>query len=482
MLRKLSRFAQALAVLPLVGTGLFSPGSTATAHAQAIPRITSQVETSPLVSLPGTVHPWARPQFDRGPAPANMSGRMLLVLKRSKAQESALQTLLASQQDPHSPNYHKWLTPDEFGKRFGVADSDLQTVTSYLSAQGMSVGRVYGGHMAIEVGASAAQIKSTFQTEIHAYSVGGKAFYANSSNPKIPSALRSVVSGFAALNNFKAAGSSRAGAQATLDTKTHTLKPLYTTGTTTNTIYGVSPADLAAQYSIPAATAQGLGGTNVNVGIIGDSDINISYINNYRTIFGLVANPPVVIVDGNDPGVNGDAYIAYKQIELVGAVAPKATIYYYTSADTDYDTGMDFALIRAIADNQVQVLLNGFQSCETAIGSGGMELINLSVEQAAAQGMTVVAAAGNTGSAACEVPGTTGNATSGYAVNGYATSPYLTAVGGTDFYYGIAVAGHALLDRQLRATNRFRTHPFRSRCGTTAIPTTPTALLGPQWS
>ena len=141
-------------------------------------------------------------------------------------------------------------------------------------------------------------------------------------------------------------------------------------------------------------------------------------------------------MDGNDPGVNGDAYIAYKQIELVGAVAPNATIYYYTSADTDYDTGMDFALIRAIADNQVQVLLNGFQSCETAMGSGGMALINQSVEQAAAQGMTVVAAAGNTGSAACEVPGTTGNATSGYAVNGYATSPYLTAVGGTDFYYG----------------------------------------------
>ena len=258
MLRKLSRFAQALAVLPLVGTGLLSPGSTATAHAQAIPRITSQVETSPLVSLSGAVHPWARPQFDRGPAPANMSGRMLLVLKRSKAQESALQTLLASQQDPHSPNYHKWLTPDEFGKRFGVADSDLQTVTSYLSAQGMSVGRVYGGHMAIEVGASAAQIRSTFQTEIHAYSVGGKTFYANNSNPKIPSALRSVVSGFAALNNFKAARSSGAGAQATLDSATHTIKPLYTTGTTTK-IYGVSPADLAVEYGIPAATAQGTG-------------------------------------------------------------------------------------------------------------------------------------------------------------------------------------------------------------------------------
>jgi subtilase family serine protease len=436
MVRISSRFAQALATLPLVIAGLLGPGSRATAHAQATPRITSQVENSALVSLPGAVHPWARAQFDRGPAPANMSGRMLLVLKRSKEQEAALQTLLAAQQDPHSPNYHKWLTPDEFGKRFGVADSDLQTVTSYLSAQGMSVGRVYGGHMAIEVGASAAQIKSTFQTEIHAYSVGGKTFYANNSNPKIPSALRSVVSGFAALNNFKVAGGTGAGAQATLDAATHTVKPLYTTTSGTSTIYGVSPADLAAQYGIPGSAAQGQGGKNVIVGIVGDSDINISYVNNYRSIFGLGTNPPVVIVDGNDPGVNSDAYIAYKQIELVSAVAPKATIYYYTSADTDYDTGMDFALIRAISDNQVQVLLNGFQSCETAIGSGGMELINQSVEQAAAQGMTVVAAAGNTGSAACEVPGTAGNATSGYAVNGYATSPFLTAVGGTDFHYG----------------------------------------------
>jgi subtilase family serine protease len=265
------------------------------------------------------VHPWARAQFDRGPAPANLSGRMLLVLKRSAQQESALQTLLAAQQDPKSPNYHKWLTPDEFGKRFGVADSDVQTVTSYLSAQGMSVGRVYGGHMAIEVGATAAQIKSTFQTEIHTYSVAGKTFYANSSNPKIPSGLRSVVSGFAALNNFKVEGGSGAGTQATLDAATHTLQPLYTTTSGGNTIYGVSPADLAAQYNIPTLTttpacAPGGCGANVNVGVVGDSDINVSYVNNYRSIFSLGANPPVVVVDGNDPGVNGDAYIAYKQI------------------------------------------------------------------------------------------------------------------------------------------------------------------------
>jgi hypothetical protein len=436
MVRKSALFAQLVAALPLAGVGLLGLGSPLSAGAQAIPRITSQVENSGLVSLPNSVHPWARAQFDRGPAPANMSGRMVMVLKRSPEQEAALQTLLAAQQDPHSPNYHKWLTPEDFGKRFGVADADLQTVSGYLSARGMSVGRVYGNHMAIEVSATAGQIKSTFQTEIHTYSVAGKTFYANNSNPKIPSALHGVVSGFAALNNFRATGGSGAGAQGTLDGPTHTIKPLYTTGTSPNFTYGISPGDLDVIYDIPATTAQGNGGQNVNVGVIGDSDINVSYVNNYRSIFGLSANPPVVVVDGNDPGVNDDAYIAYKQIELVGAVAPNATIYYYTSATTDYDTGLDFALIRAVTDNHVQVLVLGFQSCETALGATGMFLVNQVTEEAAAQGMTVVAASGDTGAAGCEVPGTVGKATTGYAVNGYASSPFVTAVGGTDFFYG----------------------------------------------
>jgi subtilase family serine protease len=437
MVRKSDFFAQLVAALPLAGVGLLGLGSPLSARAQAIPRITSQVENSALVSLPNEVHPWARAQFDRGPAPANMSGRMVVVLKRSPEQEAALQTLLAAQQDPHSPNYHKWLTPEDFGKRFGVADADLQTVSGYLSAQGMNVGRVYGNHMAIEVSATAGQIKSTFKTEIHAYSVAGTTFYANNSNPMIPSALHSVVSGFAALNNFRAAGGSGAGTQGTLDRGTHTIKPLYTTGTTPNFTYGISPGDLDVIYNVPAATSTqlGLGGQNVNVGVIGDSDINVSYVNNYRSTFGLSANPPVVVVDGNDPGVNNDAYIAYKQIELVGAVAPNATIYYYTSATTDYDTGLDFALIRAVTDNHVQVLVLGFQSCETALGANGMYLVNQVTEEAAAQGMTVVAASGNTGAAGCEVPGTVGKATTGYAVNGYASSPFVTAVGGTDFFY-----------------------------------------------
>jgi subtilase family serine protease len=438
MVRNFSVLAQVSTAFSLVGAGLLGFGS-ATAHAQATPRITGPVNESALVSLPGGVHPWARAQFDRGAAPANLSGHMLMVLKRSPEQETALQSFLNSQQDRHSPNYHKWLTPVDFGKRFGVADSDVQSVSSYLSSQGMRVGRVYGSHMAIEVEATAGQIHSAFQTEIHAYAVGGKTYYANNTSPRVPAALSRVIAGVASLNSFHAEGGSGAGTQATLDSATHTLKPLYTITATNPDTFGISPGDLAAIYGIPASTAQGLGGQNVNVGIVGDSDINVAYVNNYRTTFGLPAKTPIVVVDGNDPGINGDAYIAYKQIELVSAVAPNANIYYYTSATTDYDSGIYFALIRAVEDNQVQVLLNGFQECESAIGDGAMQLVNAVAEEAAAQGITFVAAAGNSGAAGCAVPGTSGSATgAAYAINGFASSPFLTAVGGTDFYYGTA--------------------------------------------
>lgn len=407
--------------------------SAAIANAQALPRLTGQVDSSSMVALPNSVHPWARAEFDRGAVPGAQSGRMLLVLGRSEEQERDLQQFMAAQQDPASPSYHKWMTPDEFGKRFGAADSDIQTIRGYLSARGMNVGRVASNRLSIEVTATADQIRSTFGTQIHAYAVGGKTFYANNSAPRIPAALAPVVRGFS-LNNFRAETGAPAH-EGTLDLSTHKIKPLYTTGG--GTIFGVTPGDLAKIYNVPAATGVGLGGSNVSVGVIGDSNINVSFVNNYRTIFGLPSSPITVVVDGNDPGVTGDAYIAYKQLELLSAVAPKANLFYYTSATTDYDTGINFALARAVEDNQIQVLVVGYQACESVVGkmAGEATFINQLYEQAAAQGITVVAASGNSGPAGCEIPGTAGNATTGFAVNEYASSPFVTAVGGTDFFY-----------------------------------------------
>src|SRR2546421_10894189 len=107
------RFAGPLFVLSIVIEALLSPAladpQTASASGNvAQSRITQAVDDTRLATLRRNVHPLARPEFDRGPAPADLPlDRMILVLKRSPEQESALKQLLDQQQDRSSPNYHR---------------------------------------------------------------------------------------------------------------------------------------------------------------------------------------------------------------------------------------------------------------------------------------------------------------------------------------------------------------------------------------
>ena len=96
-------------------------------------RINASINENELQRLPRNVHPLARPEFDRGPAPAGLPmDRMLMVLTPSAEQQASLESLLDAQQNPASPQYHQWLTPEEFGARFGPADADVQKVTDWL--------------------------------------------------------------------------------------------------------------------------------------------------------------------------------------------------------------------------------------------------------------------------------------------------------------------------------------------------------------
>ena len=111
---------------------------------------------------------------------------------------------------------------------------------------------------------------------------------------------------------------------------------------------------------------------------------------------------PTVIVDGTDPGINADANVAYGEIELLAATAPQAKVNLYTAATTDLDTGLDFAAIRAVQDNEVQVLVFGFESCEANLGSSINFLVESVWEQAAAEGISVIVGAGSGGAAECD--------------------------------------------------------------------------------
>src|SRR6185437_13463131 len=128
--------------------------------------------------------------------------RMLLVLSRSAQQESALENLLEQQQSKTSADYHKWLTPDDFGAEFGPSDQDIQTVILWLKENGFQLGSVSRGRGTIEFSGTAGQVEAAFHTSIHSYVVNGEQRWANSVDPQIPSALAPVIAGVDSLNNF----------------------------------------------------------------------------------------------------------------------------------------------------------------------------------------------------------------------------------------------------------------------------------------
>src|ERR1700730_11354389 len=187
--------------------------------------ITPPIDERKLVMLQGNTHPLARANYDQGPAPASLAmDRMMLVLKTTPAQGAALETLLAQQQDRSSPNYHKWLTPEEFGAQFGVSDADVQKITSWLESHGFQIDNVANGRNVIQFSGNAGQVQSAFHTAIHKYTINSQEHWANAGDPSIPAALTPAVAGVASLNNFPRKAAHRLAGTFTRDMATGKLK------------------------------------------------------------------------------------------------------------------------------------------------------------------------------------------------------------------------------------------------------------------
>jgi len=412
------------------------PDSASATQSVAVPaRITQAIDETQLVRLKGNVHPLARPEFDQGiVSDATPMKRMMLLLQRSPAQETALRQLMDEQLSKESPNFHKWLTPQQFGQQFGPADADIQTITDWLTRQGFQQIKVGAGRTAIEFSGNVGQVRNAFHTEIHQFKVNGEARQANVSDPQIPAALTSVVAGIVSLHNFPRKSFKRdAGIHsATRDSQGN---PQFTTtsGCGTNNAqpcYVLGPADFAKVYNIPSS----LDGTGQQIAIVADSNINPQDVTDFRTLFGLpLTNPPNIILDGPDPGVNGDEGEADLDVQVSGMVAPKATINLVVSESTLTAAGIDLSAFYIIDNNIAPVMSESFGACESALGTANNGFYNSLWEQAAAQGITVTISSGDPGSAGCDDFNTEAAATLGLAVSGLASTPFNVAVGGTDF-------------------------------------------------
>ena len=437
-------------VMSLAGlfTGVMLSLWSASGFAQGVRQITQDIDETQRVTLRGNTPPSASAKFDQGRVsmsePAN---HMLLVLQRSAAQQAAVQKLIDAQHDPASPTYHQWLKPGEFGKQFGINDSDVENVKAWLQAKGFTVNKTNLAKTTIDFSGTAGQVENAFHTELHRYLKNGVPFHSNNKDPEIPAALAPVVKGIAALNDIKPKSFRISKGRVGFDPATHTgssswIDPVCYTDVNTGervcyTAYFPTPADIATQYSLKSVYASGVLGKGVTLGIIGDSNVDMSNVQNYRNFFHIAnsSNLPQTVIDGEDPGQNGDAEETYLDLEVSGALAPAAKINLYVSGNTITTPGLFTAMARAVEDDTADVISMSYGECEKILGSAGNQFFYYAWEQAAAQGQSVFVSSGDSGSAGCDNADYPQPATQGLAVSGFASTPYNVAVGGTDFYY-----------------------------------------------
>ncbi|HXX16530.1 MAG TPA: Ig-like domain repeat protein [Candidatus Eremiobacteraceae bacterium] len=363
--------------------------------------------------------------------------RMLLVLSPSSQQQAALARLLDDQHNRNSPNFHQWLSPQQFAAQFGLADADLQTVLAWLQRSGFTIEHVPGSNRWIEFTGTASQVEAAFHTFMRYYRVNGKTYVANSTDLAIPANLAGIIRGPVSLNNFaksppfhKSNGLAGRDAQGR---KTILSPALTATGTPTS--YYLAPGDFAAIYNTTPLLTSGIDGTGISIAVTAQSQIELTDVQQFRQIFGLKSNDPNFLLSGPDPGVANetDSDEALLDVEWAGAVAPGATIDLVVAGTTDTTSGVDLAAAYAIDNQLAPIVTYTYGGCEQALGSAGNAFYNSLWQQAAAEGITVVVSSGDSGAAACDNPTAGTLAANGLAVNGAASTPYNLAVGGTQF-------------------------------------------------
>lgn len=385
-----------------------------------INRVIQPIDESQRIVLSGQTHPLARPENAIGGVLLQQRmERMVLVLRPSAEQETALEQLIQQQQTPDSPYYHQWLTPESFGEHFGIASGDLERVVVWLQAHGMAIDEIPASHRSVVFSGTAAQVEATFHTSMQRYFVGGETHFANASDPEIPQALAEVVRGVVSLHDFLSAPNS-------------VVVPAYTYAGT----HYLMPQDWDTIYDVTPLYNQGITGSEQAIAVLGRVDIALSDVQTFRSNAGLPANNPQIIVNGADPGSSnsGDGVESSLDVEWAGAVAKSASVTFVTSKSGASD-GIALSAQYAVSHNVAPIVSLSYGLCEAAEGSGGNAFWNSLWQQAAAQGMSVFVSSGDSGAAGCD-SSSASSATQGRGVNGLCSSPYSTCVGGTEFAEG----------------------------------------------
>jgi subtilase family serine protease len=353
-----------------------------------------------------------------------------MLLRPSPERERAAAAFVEEQSTRGSPSYHKWLTAAEFGKRFGASDADVGKITAWLRGKGFTVNDVYPSKMMIDFSGNAGQVSRAFRTHIRRFESSGATHLGNDSDPQIPAALAPAIEGIVSLHDFHPHSAKRPRAQNTGSCGGQAC-------------YAMAPGDLATIYNITPIFNAGYAGQGQVVAVVESTNLySNADFTNFRSAFGLsaygsgnlqVVHPaPAGGGPCDDPGVTGNDGEAALDAEWASAAAPAATIILASCASTNTTDGVFMAIHHLVNANSPPAIISvSYALCEAENGAGANAAFNRIYQQAAAEGISVFVASGDSGGAGCS-PGPD-PAWSGTGVNGWGSTRYNVSVGGTDF-------------------------------------------------
>ena len=360
---------------------------------------------------------------------------VMLVLKRSAAQQAAFDALVHDQQVRSSPLYHKWLTAAQL-RSYGPDSADVAKVVAWLQSRGLTVNSVSPSGMSIDFAGAPSAVGAAFHTSLHQVNMpNGDAHIANVTDLAIPAALAPVVHG-ATLSNFfpkpnmiKASHSVLAGHAGNKGVSPKDDVGGYEAVAPQdfNTIYNVNPL-------LTGASASGkLTGAGVTVAVMEQTTILPADWKTFRKAFGLSTYAGTLTLAHphcTTPGATADEGEAALDAEWISVAAPDATVIEASCASTPLTFGVETALQGVVEHTTaIQVLSISYGGPEQESSSSFLAGWSNLLEEAASEGISSFISSGDSGSSydRNEV------ATDGLAVNGLSTNAYNTTVGGTDF-------------------------------------------------
>jgi subtilase family serine protease len=408
-----------LAVLALTGLSILSIA------------LVAQARQEQRIAVDGQNVPLVRQAHLLGAANGQQELNLSIGLRPRNSQE--LDSLLNNLYDPRSSLYHHFLTPQEFAAEYGPTPEEQQQVVDYLHQQGLTVTSVSPNGLLIDASATVAQAEAAFRVQINNYQVGAKIFFANANPPTIPAALSSIILSIGGLDNSvkmhplyqhaHAAAQNTTTQHKLLAGPGHKKAGLLKPQTAHAASSGYGPTELRGAYDSNPLQQAGVQGNNQTVAVFEldgyqSSDIT-QYLQNYNLGTPNISN---VLIDNFDGSAGQGAIEVELDIEVVAAMAPKAAQIVYEGPNSTQ--GVNDTYNRIVTDNKAQITTISWGECEAQSGNAELQTLDTIFKQAAAQGIAMFAASGDSGAYDC-------NDTS-LAVDSPAGDPYITGVGGTN--------------------------------------------------